>query len=195
MSAVAPIIRLLPVILRLFGPVRTGTIARGRVVPLNSISESTDADLQRLLKLKTRIRPREDFKDSSHVIKISDVVTIVEESFNETSLAKEFVLAAAAEFISGTFGGQQPPRAGGQKIADRIIERCREETLRQDTARIGSKVVLYPRPARGHGGGRESVDTETKSVSSVTNGTKKRKSDKATDAKNQKRRKAHRTRT
>jgi hypothetical protein len=150
LGQVAPIIEILPALLRLFPVMRTLPIARGVAIPLTS-NPLTDPQAQQQLdaKLKLKQRERDKTKDSSQVIKLSDAIACVESKLNDTTLIWEFIKTAVPALIKGA-----QTHATSQDMFDKIVECLREDAMRQDTVRRGSKVIRNPRPARGHGEGR-----------------------------------------
>jgi hypothetical protein len=123
------IIRLLPIIIRLFPWFRQSKLVRGLIIPINNVQESTDTELARALNLKTKIVPRKKFRDESHVIPLDRVKTCIEEQFNNTSLLKEFVLKAAKNLVG------EATETAAQDLADRMMECVRDKCLKQTSAR------------------------------------------------------------
>jgi len=139
---------ILPAIIRLFPAMRSLPIIRGVAIPINDVKSMTDEELARALNPKTKIDPKKDFNDATHLVKCSDVKSCVEDRFNDTTLLKEFLLAACQRLI-GTGG------SAGQGIAQRIMDCVREHALSQASPRTKTKPKQkYHRPSLGHGTGR-----------------------------------------
>jgi hypothetical protein len=145
-----PLIRLLPLIIRLFPQLLKQTFHRGSIVFLSNIEPATDTELERELNAKIRVKRREETpKDSSSVIKVSEAIDAVEEVLNQAGIKRELLLS----LVQALFGDTGNKRAPGQTTADKIAEKIRENSLRQNTARVKTRRTKYGRPAKGHGYG------------------------------------------
>jgi hypothetical protein len=136
---------LLPFIIRLFPQLVRAPIV-GRIIPLFKVDPSTDADLARALQRDFKRKPDSRINDNVHVIKLSDAISCVEKTISDGKLQSAGVITLAKMLLD--------QRTGGSPIGDAIIACLRENVLRQDTVRSGSKVIKSPRPAKGHGHGR-----------------------------------------
>jgi hypothetical protein len=115
------------------------------------VRPATDEDLARELDQKIKQNPSDKAKDNQRVVKVSDAVACVENTFNSTTLIKEFVLVAAKSLISGT-----QTQACGQSMFDAMAKCIRDKALSQLSARDIKRSTSIGRPALGHGKGRKS---------------------------------------
>lgn len=142
MAAVAPIIRILPAILRLFAPVRTAKIVRGTVIPLQDITPSTDTELDRALNRKLNLKKKKDFNDLSHVVTIEDVRKIYEEEGTKKNVVVDVALAIGAALVTEE---PAPGTSSLEKFGNQFMDKIREKALKQTAAR---KNVTYRYPKR-----------------------------------------------
>jgi len=150
MPATVEIIRILPAILKLFPQLAKIPLIRGRLIPLNNIAPETDLDAARKLNRRFKRKPKEGPADSSMVIIVDEAIKCVEDAGNNNGgVIWEVIKKGAQQLILG--GGEENVT---EQLLNPIVECIRENALRQDTPRIGHKVVNQPRPAKGHGHGR-----------------------------------------
>jgi hypothetical protein len=143
------LVRMLPIVIRLFPELVKTTFYRGSVVVLNKVTPATDTDLERELARKIEQKASDQAKDNQMVIKVAEAIKCCESTFNATTLVKEFVLVAIKSLIEG-----KTTQACGQKMFDQMATCIRENALRQDTPRKFVYKGSYHRPAKGHGSGR-----------------------------------------
>lgn len=148
-QVVSPLVRLVPILVRLFPQLVKTTFYRGSVVIANKVDPQSEEELQRELERKIKRNERDDAKDKQTVVKVSDALKCVEETFNATTLIKEFILVACVSLLEG-----HQKEACGQKMFDKMARCIREHALRQDTPRSAHRQTTHGRPARGHGHGR-----------------------------------------
>lgn len=129
--AVAPLIRVLPSILRLFPQFKAPPIVRGKVIPLQTINEATNAELERALNHKIRLKKKEDFNDNSRVVKVEDVRKIYEEIGTKKGVVVKVALDLAASLITEGAPGKNYLEEFGNDFMDKV----REKVLKQTAAR------------------------------------------------------------
>lgn len=129
MATVIPV-RILPAILRIFAPVRTLPIRRGVAIPLNDISPMNDAEALRALNRKLQVKKKPEFNDNSHVIKVSDVRTIVEKVLGEGHGVVSVASKIGVALITGDPG---PPVM--EDAANEILKQVRNKVLKQTEVR------------------------------------------------------------
>lgn len=128
--AVAPLIRTLPAILRLFPQFKSPPMVRGKIIPLQTIDESTDQQLQRQLNYKLKLKRKEDFNDNSHVIKIEEVRKIYEETANAKVAITEVALGIAAALLQ-----DRPTTNLFENFGQDFMDKIRAKALKQSAAR------------------------------------------------------------
>lgn len=147
---VAPIVRLIPIIIRLFPDLVKLTFYRGSVVVANRVTPMSETELERAVNAQVKTQdPRDAAKDAQMVVKVSDAIKCLETTFNSTTLIKEFILVACKSLLEGV-----QKKACGQEMFNRMSRCIREHALRQDTPRSAHRTTSHGRPARGHGHGR-----------------------------------------
>lgn len=142
------ILRAIPILLPFFIELLP-RIPGGAVLALliNESQPINDAEaLRDLNRAQTwRARRKPGYNDSSHVVKVSDVIDCIEGEVNN----RAHWLAVAKEVARSLVG---TPRNSMSALGDDFIKCVREKTLRQDTPRLHGH-----RPALGHGRGRIQV--------------------------------------
>lgn len=149
MAGEAQLVRLIPIIVRLFPQLIKTTFYRGSVVVANKVTPATDEQLDPNLERKIDRRREDQSKDNQMVLKVSAALKCVEENFNNTTLIKEFIFVACESLLKGV-----QTKACGQRMFEKIATCIREHALRQDTPRAAHRSTRYGRPAKGHGHGR-----------------------------------------
>jgi len=150
MAAEAQLIRLLPLVVRLFPQLTKLSPLVGKIIPLQDIEPTAEEDLARELNPKYKTKQHEGFNDAAHVVKISDAIKCVEDSFNEKGIVWELVKAAVTSLAEG-----KTKTLPGENLMNAIVKCIREDALRQDTIRVkGRYRSPWARPAAGHGKGR-----------------------------------------
>lgn len=134
-QSVAPIIRLLPVIVKLFPELLkiSPRIQLGKVIPIISTSPEADTQLAQRLAQKLKLRKKKDFNDNAHVVKVSDVRECLEKHFGEGNLLKDIALG-----LCNTIAGKaetDPNKTGGGIAGNAIMDCVREKVLKQTSAR------------------------------------------------------------
>jgi hypothetical protein len=140
-QAVAPMIRLLPVILKFFPELLRDTpkITLGRVIPILGTDPTSDQLLDQALARRPkydRKKPKKR-KDSSLVITVEDAIKCVEDTVNDPKTCRLGVLRLAAQVIN--------PTTGDSPIGDRLVQCFRDKALKQTAAR---KYTTYRYPKR-----------------------------------------------
>jgi hypothetical protein len=129
-QATAPIIRLLPAILRLFPQFARVTLEKGKLIPLQTIDPMSEAELARQLNVKLRIPKQKDFNDKTHVVKISDVISCFEKTNDEQKYPVKIALDVASALLSAT-----PAEPLLKEFSDDFIKCVRDKSLKQTAKR------------------------------------------------------------
>jgi hypothetical protein len=143
MAAVVEIAQAMPAVVRLFSVLRTGSIARGKIIPVSNISPMNETEAIRRLQQKIKTKKKTDFNDGRYVVKVSDVVEIVERILSEGNICSKVAVKMAIALIT-TDPGDPVLLDPAQKIIDEV----RGKVLRQDTPRVRQSVRYAKRPAR-----------------------------------------------
>lgn len=125
---------ILPALIRLCPELIEGTVTRGKIVALKDVDPMNEAEALRKLARKLRVRQRENFRDSAHVIKVSDAIKCLE-TVNDKN--KTFFLQFAkwaAKNLIGTGGGDLD-RGPMQTYLDECAECFRDKCLKQTAPR------------------------------------------------------------
>jgi hypothetical protein len=144
---------ILPALIRLCPELVAGTVTRGKIVTLLQIEPENQAEAIRKLSRKLKVKPRENFNDETHVIKVSEAIKCIEKTNDKQ---KTFFLSMAqwaAKNMIG-LGGGDLDLGPMQTFMDATGACIRENCLRSDTIRNVDRQTKHGRPAKGHGKGR-----------------------------------------
>jgi hypothetical protein len=130
MAIVDPIRILLPVIIRLFPELAGIRLVRGRIIPLKEVSPMNEAEALRALNKKLQTKKRQGFNDNSHVIKLETLRKILDEVLGSGNQLVKDASKIAVALVTG-----HPGEPILQDSSDKVMERCRDECLKQTAAR------------------------------------------------------------
>lgn len=151
------ITRILPYIIRLFpeiarqAPPLRNVFVLGQIEPLSDelVDEALNRDLNKEIDLRLR---RQSDRDNQQVIKLAEVREVLKEHFTQVSAVRSM-----AEAIKNIIGGVLANRRDGANFynfVEQLMDKMRENALRQNTVRTYRQKVGPLRPAVGHGHGR-----------------------------------------
>lgn len=130
------IVRLIPAIIRFFPATRTLPIPRGIAIPLMNVEPLGDELLDRALaeRPQLKVKKRPEYRDESHVLKVSDAIKVVEEMLKDKKLAKLGPLRAAKllQFNITNEGGID---FSSNPMLDALAEKFRDRSLKQTAPR------------------------------------------------------------
>jgi|Kansoi200Nextera_1026148.scaffolds.fasta_scaffold00003_5 hypothetical protein len=120
---------LVPIIIRLFPSLVNIRLVRGLLIPLKSVSEASETDLARQLARKLKLDERTKFRDTAHVVKVSDVKACYENTMKDGALLLQFLKALCQSLTD--------PKAknAAEAIGDKLMTCVRDKALTQKAAR------------------------------------------------------------
>lgn len=130
-QAVAPLVRILPAILRIFPEILKDTpkLGLGKVIPIINQVAEPERDLARQLQQKFKLKEKEKFRDSAHVVRCDDVKNVLEKELDGT-LLKDVLLALGRNLMGAT-----NLESAGAILGNRIMDKIREKVLVQTAVR------------------------------------------------------------
>jgi hypothetical protein len=120
---------LVPIIIRLFPALTNIKLVRGVLIPLKSVSEASETDLARQLARKLKLDQQEKFRDTAHVVKVSDVKECYENTMKDGALLLQFLKALCSSLTD--------PKAknAAEAIGEKLMTCVREKALTQTSKR------------------------------------------------------------
>jgi len=127
LTRVAP--ALVPIIIRLFPALREVKLVRGLIIPLQTIDPASETELARNLARKLQLQEREKFRDTAHVVRVSDVKSCYEETMKDGGLLLQFLKSLAATLTDAK------AKNAAEAIGDKLMVCVRDKALTQTARR------------------------------------------------------------
>lgn len=120
---------LVPIIIRLFPGLTNIRLVRGLLIPLKSVDPSSETELARNLARKLKLDEREKFRDTAHVVRVSDVKECYEETMKDGGLMLTFLKSLCQTLVDAK------AKNAAEAVGNKLMTCVRDKALTQTAKR------------------------------------------------------------